>query len=413
MIQSLQQLAHLFGACAEERGITSFAVDSRQVEGGALFLALKGERTDGHLFLGDAAAKGAVAAVVAADYTGDDFGLELLRVPNVLQALQGAAARKEKGRVVAITGSLGKTTTKEFTRTLLAERFDVFASPGNRNSQVGLPLSILEAEGEVLVLEMGMTKSGQIARLVEIAPPEVAAVTAVDYVHAENFDSLEELGRAKAEIFSNPSTRVGIIGSTVPFDLSGFGSCPKVKVEPDAVLLPVAGKHNVANFLVARAIAREMGLSEEEIEAGKEKLQLPKQRFERIEKGGAILINDTYNAATTSVCAAMDALPEGKRRIAVLSAMVEMGKFSRVCHERVAEYALDRVDSLVLLGKDCLPMQEMWERKGRDVAYFEDRDALQGYLDKLIEPGDCVLFKGANSARMEEFIDGLFSHTLA
>lgn len=188
--------------------INDFCADSRLLKRGGLFYALKGERADGHSYLEEVRQKGAVAAVVSKGYRGNASLLPLLFVDDPLAALQEVAKAvlsQSSQRVVAVTGSLGKTTTKEFIKTLLCKKFKVAASPGNSNSQVGLPLSILnhsDDKAEILVLEMGMTARGQISRLVQIAPPEVAVISTVSLVHACNFDTLEDIGRSKGEIFS-------------------------------------------------------------------------------------------------------------------------------------------------------------------------------------------------------------------
>lgn len=215
--------------------VRGVAVDSRQIKPGDLFFALPGAKADGHTFLEEAAKKGAAGAVVHHSYNGADFGLPLIKSDDVLQTLQELARKKVESarpRIVGITGSLGKTTTKEFVTTLLKAKYRVAASPGNSNSQIGLPLAILNHSGEgdeILVLEMGMTHPGEIHKLVSIAPPEVAVVTKVALVHACNFESIEEIAHAKGEIFSHPLTKMGIYNKESDFGgmLSGSGKCAK------------------------------------------------------------------------------------------------------------------------------------------------------------------------------------------
>ncbi len=187
--------------------IQGYCVDSRLLNKGELFFALKGERVDGHTYLHEVKEKGAIAAVVSRDYQGNIQGLPLLYVEDPLYALQDlakAAIASSTSRVVAITGSLGKTSIKEFIKNLLEEKYSLFASPGNSNSQIGMPLSILnhsQGSEDIFILEMGMTLPGHIRRLVEIAPPEVAVLANVALVHACNFDRLEDMLEQKPKFF--------------------------------------------------------------------------------------------------------------------------------------------------------------------------------------------------------------------
>ena len=208
--------------------ISGFSVDTRLTKPQEVFVALPGQQVDGHTFLGEAAAKGAIAAVVSKNYQGPDFGLPLIRVADGLQLLQDLAKHhlaKVNPRIVAVTGSIGKTTTKDFIGTLLKTKFKVGITPGNSNSQIGMPLAILnnfEGNEDIAVIEMGMTESGHISSLVRIAPPDVAVITSIALVHPcffEGADEIETLGRiglAKAEIFSHPKTQMGILNYEIP-----------------------------------------------------------------------------------------------------------------------------------------------------------------------------------------------------
>jgi UDP-N-acetylmuramoyl-tripeptide--D-alanyl-D-alanine ligase len=204
-------------ALPTKKVIKGVEVDSRKVEAGQLFFALKGKKVDGHDHIAEAAAKGASAAIVSQEYRGESFGLSLIAVPDVLLTLQNLAKEaflEKKWRVVAVTGSVGKTTTKEFLATLLEAKFRVIKTPGSANSQIGLPMSILnmEKEGELFVMEAGMSAPKELEKLVQIAPPEIALITRIGLAHAAYFvDGLEGIARAKAEIFSHPDTKVGFV----------------------------------------------------------------------------------------------------------------------------------------------------------------------------------------------------------
>lgn len=395
-------------------------IDSRKAATGQLFFALKGEKVDGHDFLGEVAARGAAAAVVALDYAGSDFGMKLIRVDDVLASLQWLAKEvlAQRGtRVVGVTGSVGKTTTKEFIATLLAGRYRVGKSPGNSNSQVGVPLSILNSRGEeeVLVLEMGMSGAGEIAKLVQIAPPEVALITKIGLAHSEFFPTgIEGIKAAKAEIFSHPQTRIGIVPKEsysqgqktfALGDVSAdYGLCGDRIFEEGkevyGVHLPFTASHLRENFLSAAAVARNLGMSWEEIGERTHLLKVFPMRFEKRERNGVVYINDAYNANPLSMRAALMNLPkpmEGGRTIAVLGEMKELGPFSKPSHQEIGKLALQVVDQLICLGKECEPMVELFQEAGRPVEHFLEIEALREHLAAVIREGDVVLLKGSNS----------------
>lgn len=423
------------------RPITSLGVDSRGVKPGQLFFALKGEHVDGHAFLHDVLRAGAIGAVVSKSYQGSCEGLPLFAVDDVLEALQNLARdyiRASKSLIVAVTGSLGKTTTKEFLGQLLSQRYRTAVSPGNQNSQIGLPLAICNhtnGSEEVLVLEMGMTLPGQISQLIAIAPPDVALITSVALAHAGNFDGLEAIGRAKAEIFGSPKTSVGLLPLEV-IDFQGLcqtGPCRKkafsihspeadyfLKQEEGDLIVSTAGEvqnigswqipgaHNRHNLLAAIAVARELKVTWEEIANALPRLALPERRFQRIEKHGVTFMNDSYNAPPLAVQAALANLPSpqpGGRRIAVLGPMPELGQFSASCHREVGELALDLVDEMFCLGHECQPIYDVWQAARRPVSWFMDRQKLLEALDLVIKPGDVVLIKGANIHQMWRLVE--------
>lgn len=416
-------------------------VDSRQVKPGTVFFALEGDRTDGHHFLGEAAAKGACAAIVSKRYSGDSYGMALLPVDNVLACLQeGAKAllARQPVKVVGVTGSVGKTTTKDFIATLLEGRFKVSKSPGNSNSQVGVPMTIwnqMTGDEDVLVLEMGMTHPGNLSQLIAIAPPSIAVITTVALVHAGNFSSLEEIVKAKGEILAHPKTAIGIIPHDIPHEdiLRQIGSSKKQtfsmqSTNADFVLrafhdyftlfhgseeivmekLPFLGQHNYHNFLAAAAVARNLGLSWSEVHKRAGELKLPNLRMQSIEKKGIHFVNDSYNACAVSVKAALKSLPapqRGGRKIAVIGQMLELGAFSAQCHQEVGKCALDHVEEMFCLGAECRYIVEEWQAAGRPVSFYADRNALLEELKKALKPGDVVLVKGSRSNELWNIIE--------
>lgn len=413
--------------------IAGVAVDTRLLKRGDVFFALPGANTDGHQFIEAAAEAGAVAAVVSEMYNGDNFGLILVKVPCPLQGLQYLAHRlvaESTAIVVAITGSVGKTTTKEFTASLLKHKYKVASTPGNSNSQIGIPLTLLnhtDGTEEVLVLEMGMTESGHISRLIEIAPPDVAIITAVELVHACNFESLEGIARAKAEILCHPKTKVGIVARDIEHfgEISRFGTCRKVTFSVGSNCVDYTlkeqngevkvfhgnesiclgrvnfpGKHNLHNLLAAVVCANQLGLSFQQIKEGVKTLQLPERRLEMHEKLGALFVNDSYNASAVSVKAALETLPQpaqGAKKIAVLGAMKELGAFSEKCHREVAVKALNHVEVMLCLGNECVPIIEEWRKAGKTAELFQERSELVAALKQQIREGDVVLLKGSRS----------------
>lgn len=445
---SLKTISEIIGSSIHTSDYTSemiltVAVDSRLVIPGTLFFALPGNQTDGHAFLEIAFSNGALAAVVSSEYKGKDYGLHLIRCENVLDVLQLLAKRlleQSRLRVIAVTGSVGKTTTKDMIATLLRYKYKVSVSPGNSNSQIGLPLAIInhtDFDGDFLVLEMGMTHPGQIKKLVEIAPPEVAVITSVALVHACNFNSLEEIALAKAEIFTQNATKAAIYHHESDLDNS-FAIAEKIKKysfsvkdssanfylesEKEGLVLKeldhltylphlkIPGAHNIQNFLAAIAVARYCGMSGHDIALASETLRLPERRLERVEKFGAIFINDSYNASEISVKAALNSMPlpeRGGKRIMVLGEMAELGKFSEQCHRSVAEAALEVVDMIFCFGEAAYPVYECWNKLGRKVVWSKERNGIIADLKKQLKPGDVVLLKGSRSKETWNVLDEL------
>jgi len=409
------------------RPFNGYSFDSRLVTPGSLFFALRGAQLDGHDFLDDVAHRGAKAAVVNVDYCGDSHGMTLYYSENPKKILQSMAKyRLEQlgAPIVAVTGSLGKTTTKEFLKVLLEKKFRLFSSPGNQNSQVGMPLAVLnqlKGDEQLVVLEMGMSLPGEIKQLVEIAPPAVALLTHVDLVHIANFNSLQAIALEKADIFSHSSTKMGFIPKEVPCfeEIAAKGICPKASFslsshEGDYLIshpmVNLLGKHNYHNLLGALNVARFLGMSEQELEGRFPLLSLPQRRLEQCVKGGITFINDSHNAAALSVKAALEVLPSperGGRKFAVLGEMLELGDFSDQCHRDVGEHALAFVDAVYLLGEGCRSIQQCWHAAGRPAFLYTDQDPLVADLKRALQPGDVVLLKGSWAKKMWEVMEKL------
>lgn len=440
---SLTQLTRLL-RCPETDSfsiVQGYSVDSRLLKPGELFFALKGERVDGHHYLREAKERGAIAAIVSKHVQTEIEGFPLIRVEDPLHALQELAQEvflEHRPRVVAVTGSVGKTSAKEFMKVLLATQYCVGASPGNSNSQIGLPLSILNhttGDEELLVLEMSMTLPGHLRRLIQLFPPEVAVITQVTLAHACNFASVEEIATAKMEILEHPKTLLGVIPRDFPqFErMRGWGTCQKqsfslsaieaeygsdgqwleARLEKKKMALTswqIPGKHNLHLLLAAIAVARYFHVAWENIEQAIPSLKLLDRRLQRISHQGILFIDDSYNNCELSIKAALELLPSPLRKgrkMAVLGEMRELGKFSNDCHRRVGEYSLHYVDKMYCVGTGCQPIYDLWREAGRPVELFENQAALVTHLREELRPDDVVLVKGSNIEKLGRIIEEL------
>jgi len=448
MENKLSKIGSLLGIQVEkESSIQKCQIDSRQLGPGDLFFAIKGQTVDGHQFLEVVAKKGAVGAVVSKSYQGEAFGLQLFRVEDVEKTLHQLAKeffRKRSEKVVAITGSMGKTTTKEFLACLLSARYRVGKTPGNHNTQLTVPLTLLNLEDEldILVLEMGMSRQKEIAKLVQLAPPDLAIITRIAPAGIEGFvGGFEAVAKAKAEIFSHPATKWGVISAQaadfsevlyaggVPKRIYGWKkhlSDPRVADfvmeeknhgliihEPDGSKSPPIGlsfeaTHIQENFLAAASAARMLGVSWEEIRQKAKELKPFPKRFEKIERDGITFIQDCYNANPDSVLAALENLPkpaEGGKVVGVLGSMPDLGQYASHYHHRVGEWARGRLDCLLSIGEEAKGIQTTFSTKGKKGEHFSSLSSVQEALDRLLKPGDVVLIKGGNGLKLWELLE--------
>lgn len=441
--KSIEEVAHYLGIPSKcQKKIAHFHIDSRLIEKGGLFFAIEGERADGHRFLEQVAAAGGIGAVIQRGYTGANFGLELIRVNSVEKALThlgkiAFANRKEK--VVGITGSMGKTTTKEFLATLLEAKYRVGKTPGNYNTQLTFPMTLmnLAEEYDVLVLEMGMTEKGQIQKLVELTPPDIAILTHIAPAGIEEFKGgLQAVAECKSEIFSHSKTKVGIIstqaskfkdvlyGGKIPKKIYGWkedfedwrsGDFVMQKTKEGVVIndsplisLPIEASHLRENFLAAVSAARILGVSWHDIQKQAMFLKPYKRRFEKIEKDGITFIQDCYNANPESVCAALKNLPkpaEGRRVIGVLGTMPDLGQKTKYYHEQVGLLAQEHLDCVLSIGDGGEILGKAFSDKGKPSEHFLSLDEIREKLFSLIHPGDVVLIKGGNTLNLWKILE--------
>jgi UDP-N-acetylmuramoyl-tripeptide--D-alanyl-D-alanine ligase len=436
--------------------LAGVSIDSRTVKRGELFVAIRGPRHDGHTFVAAALAAGAVAAVVAESRLAEfpeEIRPRLLAVPDTLRGLQelaclySAAWRKAKAgrKLAAITGSAGKTTTKEILAALLAARFRVLKSEGNLNNEYGLPLTLfrLDDEHDAAVVELGMSHRGELARLAEIARPDVGVVTNVAPVHLEFFTSIEEIALAKRELIEGlggempvavlnaDDARVsqfstGFRGSVHYFGLSEAAEFRAENVEdrglegssfdfegPEELgrlSLPLAGQHNILNSLAALAAASEWGIGLAEAKEVFPKLQPASLRGEILRfAAGFTVINDCYNSNPVALARMVDLLcatPGCRRRILVAGEWREIGPTSAELHREGGKYAAEKRAIDWIFGvegnaaeyvRGAIAAGHSTER----AEFFASSEEAARFLASFVSPGDLILVKGSRGVHME------------
>ncbi len=426
---------------------SAICTDSRALKPGDLFFALRGERFDGHAFVSEAVRRGALGAVVEGDVGAVPEGFALLRVTQVLDALQKIAGHYRQTlplKVVAITGSNGKTSTKDLAAAILRERFRCIKTAGNLNNHIGVPLTLLQAsaQDEAGVFEIGMNHPGEIAPLAALVRPDVAVITNIGVAHIEYMGSRGAIALEKGALAEAlPVDGVLVLGAEGEFSkalaartqartvLCGFddGRVRATGLEQDfagtrfllhadgqtaPVSLPVPGAHMVSNALLAVGAALSLGLTIAECARGLGKLELTKGRLEQKEARGIRVLDDTYNANPDSMVAALQTLvqvPSCGRRMAVLGRMGELGAESEQGHRRVGEAAGELgVDVLIAVGDEAAVTAQAARRRGvKTVLEVPSTEAAILTLRELACSGDVVLVKGSRSARMERVVEGL------
>jgi UDP-N-acetylmuramoyl-tripeptide--D-alanyl-D-alanine ligase len=423
-----------------------YSIDSRTIQPGELFFAVKGERLDGHDFVPQALEKGAVAAVVRNDQLGRfPANRRLLAVDDTLAALQtlGTAVRRLWAKpLVGITGSTGKTTTKEAIAHLLSQRFRVLKSEGNFNNHFGLPLMLLklEPEHEIAVIEMGMSHAGEIAALAKIAQPEIGVVTNVAPVHLEFFKSVDDIARAKYELVQALPAggtailnaddeyvsqfgrdfhgKVVLYGIDRPADVRAanieargqFGSRFDVVVDSchETAVLQLVGAHNIYNALAAIAVALERGLTPSQAVGGLASLEPADKRGQVVQLGNITVINDCYNSNPKALDAMVDtlaALPAA-RRIVVAGEMLELGPKSPDLHRQAGCHMAEKKIN-VLLGVRGLAQQmvEAARAAGMAAEFVETPEEAGEWLARETRDGDVVLLKASRGVKLETALE--------
>jgi len=425
--------------------VTRVSTDSRALQPGDLFVALKGENFDGHDFVQGAAASGTVGAVAQHLVNGLPETFAVIQVEDTLAALQSMAKSYRASlplRVIGITGSNGKTSTKDFTAAVLSERFSVTKTEGNLNNHIGVPLTVLKAsrQHDIGVFEMGMNHPGEIAPLAAIAAPNVGIITNIGVAHIEFMGSRSGIAQEKgmlaealpadgyiilnaaddfSESIAKRSEATAIYAGIEQGDVRATNVRPgfdgsrflvHAGKESAEVTLPVPGAHMIQNALLAIAAGRVFGLSLETAAAGLAKSQLTKGRLEQKTIRGIHILDDTYNANPDSMRAALTtlaSLPAAGARIAVLGRMGELGSESERGHRAVGEAAAKAgIDMLITVGTEAALIADAAQAGGmKKVHHASDTTEAAALLSGLVREGDLVLLKGSRSAKMERVLD--------
>jgi UDP-N-acetylmuramoyl-tripeptide--D-alanyl-D-alanine ligase len=420
---------------------TGYSIDSRTIRRGELFFAVKGEKLDGHKFIDQAIEKGAIAAVVS--HANDkQLKLSLIVVDDTLLALQqlAAAARRLWGkRLIGVTGSTGKTTTKEAIAHVLTTRYRVHKSEGNLNNHFGLPLMLLklQPEHEVAVVELGMSHAGEIAALGKIAAPEIGVVTNVAPVHLEFFDSLAGIARAKYELIESlPATGTAILnaddqyvsqfgrdfkGKVVTY---GLGPASTVRAEniefrgaqgsaftvlvnsaKERITLPLLGEHNVYNSLAAIAVGLECGMTLKEAASALATFAPADKRGEVVRVGNINVINDCYNSNPKALAAMVDVLAAmpANRRIVVAGEMLELGPEGEQMHADSGRHIAQKgIDVLIGVRGLAEAMVRAAAEDGVKAAFVETPEEAGDWLASETRDGDVVLLKASRGVKLEK-----------
>jgi UDP-N-acetylmuramoyl-tripeptide--D-alanyl-D-alanine ligase len=430
------------------------SINSRTVEEEELFVCIQGEKFDGHNFLREAIKKGAAGVILSnSSYLSESITSEgvspfVIQSQNTLRALQDLASYQRTRfpfHVVAVTGTNGKSTTKEMISSIIETKFKMLKTQGNLNNHIGLPLTLLKRkpEQEIGVLEMGMSAAGEIKRLTEIARPDIGIITNISAGHLEQLKTVKDVQAAKGELFdslcekgtaivntddplvlelaNSLHTKKITFGIERPADVQasniqnkgsrGFTFTAKILNQTISVNLSQIGYYNIYNALAALATGHSLGISGEDMSRGLENYQQIPQRNEQIRYEGVTLINDAYNANPQSMRAAIKTLSEfdtqGKRFL-VIGDMLELGALSKSAHHELGqEITLSKVDHLVTVGSLASLAAESAKKNFRhplQIESFKTHAEAVNYLLGNINKGDCLLIKGSRGAKMENVI---------
>lgn len=434
----------------KEREIHNIKIDSRAVLEDSLYVAIKGEKNNGHHFLKDVYDKGVRACLISDKNVEILEDMQYILVDDTLKALQKMAKRYRETLhipIVAITGSVGKTTTREMVAAALSAGFKTFKTPANHNSQIGVPLTVLSVEDEeIAVLEMGISEFGEMSKIADIVAPDVAVVTNIGDAHIQNLLTKENIRDEKFHIQDRMAVGSKVIlnyDDSILRESEVYAGLETVYVSMDnpnsdvfakdiryknglasfvadifgqevTVTLSVYGKHQIGNALVALAVAYLYQMDLTKAAACIREFKGFAHRQQILQKGNITIIDDTYNASPASMKAGIDILADitcQGRKIAVLADMKELGENFQGLHEEVGYYLAEypQIDELIVYGEDAQYIKEGALKKNTDLRIREfsisEKDALMDYLKKQIQDEDAILFKGSHSMGLEHMIE--------
>lgn len=437
---------------SEENTVGNICTDSRLVEEESMFIPIIGEVHDAHRFIPQVIEKGCRALLVSNKEVVEDIkGLDIIYVKNTTKALQNLAhyyLKKLNLKTVAVTGSVGKTSTRDITYAILSEKYRTGTTVKNFNNDIGVPLTIFsfDATMEAAVIEIGMDHAGEIHRLVNIIRPDVGIITNVGVSHIENLGSRENIRAAKMEIvdyFDEKNTlvlnrdndmlenvseetdykilNVGTkpenayyVHNIADFGLQGINFTLTYEERDYNIEVPIPGAHNAVNAALAIAACNVLGVSIEEAVSGISKIKLTEKRLAIKEHNGMCIIDDTYNAAPDSMKSAINTLmkSQGKRRVAILAGMNELGSKSAEYHYDVGVYAGEQnVDLLIVIGAKAKDIadgaKEVLEED--KVLYFPTKDEFYWKIGEILKTGDTILVKASRGMEMEQVVDKIMN----
>jgi UDP-N-acetylmuramoyl-tripeptide--D-alanyl-D-alanine ligase len=457
---TIQQIRQVVGGTAlsalpaDLPPITAVCTDTRRMEKSSLFVALPGERFDGHHFIPQAAAGGAIAALV--ERTPEDVlpNVQLIQVPDTRRAMGKLARRVRaelRANVIAVAGSNGKTSTKHLIDSALCGKLRGSISPKSFNNDIGVPLSIFPADPtqDYLVLELGTNNPGEIAALTEIAQPDIAVITNVGAEHLEGLGDLMGVRQEEASVIKGLAADGMLVvngddrdlleavhhypGQRVTFGYNDTNDLFASDIRCDdtgvhfnlnnsrrGVFVPLLGRHTACNALAAIAVGRKMGLREDEIIDNLSRAHGPEMRLQLRRTGGIAVLNDAYNANPNSMKAALEtvaALPSPGRRIAVLGDMLELGAATERYHKELGEFAAGcGLDFLVCVGAGGAVIAESALAAGQPaatVARYRDSATLAAEIRHFLQDGDLVLLKGSRGVRLEAVANAIAAPQVA
>lgn len=420
----------------ENLEIESYSKDTRTIKKNDCYIGIKGETFDGNLFWEDAKEKGACACLLDS-FEGkieekDPFTIILVSdTIAAIQALAHYVRIESHAKVVAITGSAGKTSTKDMIASVLEEKYKILKTPGNLNGQIGLPLNILAYKDEpVWVLEMGMNDFGQLKELSSIASPDVAVITNIGTAHIGILGSRENILKAKLEILEGMNDKGVLVlngdndllktvktnlkqvtfglesgNDIVATDITMDGEKTICKIENNEIEIPVMGEVFVYNALAAYAVGKLFSLTPEEIKNGIASFQMSNNRMNTIKTAKFTIINDTYNANPDSVKSAIKTLGTFKnRKVAILGDMLELGENEIKYHQEIGEFCNEKIDVLITIG---VLSKNMFDKFTKEKYYFKTNEEAETKLKDILKQDDVILVKASHSMKLDTIVNFL------